>query len=526
MGWDMKKGQRETFIKGAMILTFAGILSRGIGALYRIPLNRMAGPETMALYQMAYPLYTMALALSTAGIPVAVAKLVSEHRARGDANGAFNTVRVALIVLGILSGIVTAIIILLSPYYGKYIAKTTDSVLPVMAISPAIFFVSVMAVYRGYFQGIQNMTPYALSQILEQVVRVITALCALFFLGQNEVIIASIITLGPSTGSLIGLIYISCIFNREKKRLMEEGLLLKPKANLSVFWDIMYLAYPIILGSLIIPAMNMVDVAVTNGQLLKIPGMTEQNMKMLFGYLTSYAGTLIHIPTVITIGVAVTLVPAISHSIAVNNWIDVKGKILSSFKFTSLIAFPSAFGLIALAVPINLLLFNDAKGAIPLRVLALAIPFITLNQTATSILHGMGKTFVPVRNMIIAVTIKLIVNYLLTPIPAINIQGAAMGTVAGFASASLLNTLTIIKNTGVKIPLDKSIFKPALASALMGITVTLAFRLFSFYFGNGISTFLTIVLGMVVYLAMVILFKIVTREEIKSLPYLRKLIRE
>lgn len=509
-------------LKGAMVLTFAGILSRGLGALYRIPLNRLAGPEIMALDQMVYPIYTTALAISTAGIPVAVAKLVADRKISGDIKGSLDIVRISTVLLGFLSGIVTIILIISAPLYGRLIAKTQDVILPVIAISPAVFFVSVMAVYRGFFQGMEKMLPYALSQIFEQIFRVITALTALFFIGsQSNIFIASLITLGPTVGSFIGLMVIWVCYRRFIWK-MEIHRCSRNVNTGKILIELVSLAYPIIIGNIIIPVMNLIDVAITNGQLHKIPGITGEEVRILFGYLTSYAGSLIYIPTVITMGIAISMVPTIAKSQGLKDWKSLGRKISSALKATALVSYPAAVGLLVMAEPINVLLFNDRGATLPLMVLSIGIPFITLNQTATSILHGLGKTKVPVVSILFGVMVKLTTNYFLTPIPQINILGAAFGTVLGFGVAAALNLSYIIRHIKAKLPADTLIIKPLLSSVIMGLSVYIIYFLLSAFLDLNIATIIAIAFGGIIYVLMVLSLKIFSKEEYAMLPFINK----
>ena len=212
--------QKKSFIKGALILSAAGILSKILGAVYRIPFARIVEGEGLGIYQMAYPFYTLILAVSTAGIPLAVSKLISERECQGDYDGVRKVFRLSLIALTAFGILASGLLFLSADWISINILKEPRAALSLKAIAPAILFTSVIANFRGFFQGHQRMTPTAISQVLEQFVRVGTVFIATWFLLDKGLeLTAAGASFGASTGSFAALVVIILIymFSRERK---------------------------------------------------------------------------------------------------------------------------------------------------------------------------------------------------------------------------------------------------------------------------------------------------------------------
>ena len=495
-----------SFLKGAAILTLAGIVSKLLGALYRIPFFRVVGSEGMGLYQMAYPLYTILLAVSSAGIPVAVSKLVSENLVYRNFTGIRKTFTVSLIFTGILSGVQSILLYKSAGYLASQIFHVPKAVYSIQAIAPAVFFVGLMSVFRGYFQGFQEMKPTALSQVLEQFVRVGTVLAGAYvFMPVGIEFASAAATFGAVTGGFGGFLFLTGLYFFRPYFKITPSDCLGPAKNyfhgvLGVVHRITVLALPVSLGGLILPIMQTLDAVTVPGR-LQLAGYTVARSSELYGELTGAAITLINLPTVLTVSLAASIVPSISRGLERRCFSDVKRQISASIEITFLICIPAAVGLIILARPICGLLFKCPEAGLPLIFLAPATVFLGLHQTTTGILQGMGKNFLPVINLVMGAIVKLILNYTLTAVPQIGIVGAAAGTVAGFLVSSYMNYIFIRSFLGWTADYRKVLLKPLFAATIMAVGVYFTFSETTIVLGSGWATVIAVLSGAILYFA-------------------------
>lgn len=527
----MSKGQ--SFIKGAAILGVAGALVKILGAIYRIPLSNIIMDEGIGYYQTAYPFYILLLTLSTAGIPVAIAKLVSEKRALGDYRNAQKIFKVALVGL-FFGGVVTSLIVALGSRKIVEYLGNPNAYYALVALVPALFFVPIMGAFRGFFQGRQSMVPTALSQVIEQLFRIVTGLGLTYLLlGYGIPIAAGGASFGGSTGAIAGTAVIMFIYFKHRKTLKDEIELSEIKVEYPVqriVRDLLMIAVPITMGSAISPTMDTIDAALVLRRLQHI-GYTVDMANRLYGHLKGMAQTLINLPQVFSMAIAMSLVPAISDAKARKAKGEVVDLITSGIRITLLIGLPAAFGLFVLAEPIiALLYYNNTAEAISsigtlLSYLAFGVIFLTLVQTLTAMIQGLGKPFVPVKNLLIGAIAKIILTFVLTGIPAINIKGAAISTVTAYGVAALLDLRYIIKVEKIKLNLKNIIAKPLVSAIGMGVMARITYQILVGALGNSKATLLGVGVGALVYFSLLLFTGAITREDLELIPKGKKLAR-
>ncbi len=518
----------SSFLKGAFILSLAGIIAKIMGFGYRIILSRILGDEGIGLYQMAYPIYTTLLVVSRSGIPIALAKLISDRIARDQRKAAFKIFivgRKLSIFVGLFFSILMAVM-----------AKPLVNILnwdprafyAVIALSPAIFFVSIMATYRGFFQGLQNMVPTAYSQVLEQLVRMITMIGLVYYLIRYGLgYAAGGATFGAVTGSIAGLLLLLKIYSNKKTEIftfIKSGSIETIK-TFKIVKDIAYLGIPITLGALVQPLMNLVDAAIVPNR-LQIAGFSIEAASQLYGRLAGMAMVLVNFPTIITVALAASLVPAISEAFAQDKNQLIKRRTETALRLTILIGLPSAAGLFILAEPLTSVIFNNAQAAVPLRIVAWGVFFIAIQQSTSGIIQGIGKTKIPARNLFIGAIVNAFINYYLTALPAFGIKGASIGTVTGFAVAAILNLISLKYYTDFRIKVKQFIIKPIITVSLMITFTHFGFNIINNYLTNlglstayALSTFAIVFLAVIVYLVLLILFKEIKYNDFKMIPY-------
>jgi stage V sporulation protein B len=514
---------KQSFLGGAMILALAGFFSKALGAAYRIPLYPLLGREGMGLFQMAYPAYGLVLVLSTTGINVAVSKVVAERVAVGDEAGAWRAFRLSLGLLAALGLIFSIALTLAAGPLATLVARDARARLSIVCVAPAIFFVSVMAAYRGLFQGLQRMTPTALSQVIEQLVRVATMLSLAALLRPRGVEYASAgATFGAVTGAIAGLGYLGFVYWRDLPALRRSYRRYAGSDRpLQTVSRIVTLAVPVSMASGVLGIMQFLDLALVPAR-LRVAGLVGEQVTALYGQLSGGALPLVNMPTVLTAALQISLVPAISEALVGKAWHRVRERARTALRVTFLLMVPAVVGLHTLSREIPELLFGDPGVGIPLAAMSAGTLFLALQQASSGILQGLGDMTVPVRNLALGALAKAVVTYSLTAMPALAIRGAAFGTVAGFLVAASLNLTAVSGRLGATVlaPVDM-VVKPGVAAAAMGVVVRLLYdRLILVPTGRLLALTGSIGVGMVVYGLAVLLLGAVHASDLELVPVL------
>ncbi|NLY54454.1 MAG: polysaccharide biosynthesis protein [Firmicutes bacterium] len=521
----MKDRDDNRFIKNAAILTVAGIFVRALGAVYRIPLARFAGAEITGLYQMAYPIYSALLAISTSGPPIAIAKMVAERVARNRYRAAQRIFQISILTLGVVGLLSTIVLMLASPYLVSHVLEDERALGALLAMGPAIFLIALVSGMRGYFQGLQQMVPYAISQIAEQVVRVGVALglgLYLLSMGQAPGVVAAGISSGVTFGGLAALLVLIFAYIRLKRRLAVKWRR-ETRAGESgrrIVRELAALAIPITIGGIVLPLMQLIDAAVVPRRLL-VAGFTQSEATALYGQLSGMATPLINLPQMFTVALVASLVPSIAGAMSLGQRHLVQSRSALALKLAMLINLPAAVGLSVLATPIGILLYGKESGAgvgYPLSVLAFVVAFLALQQTTTGVLQGLGRTHIPVVNLFFGALAKLTSTYFLTAIPVLNIRGSALSTVIGFAVSSALNYRAMRWVAGVKIPIGQTFIRPSLAAAGMGVVAVYSYRWFASSVSGNIATLLAVMVAAAFYGVLVLVTGSITARELAFIP--------
>jgi len=516
--------EQKSFFRGALILSIAGIISKLLGAIYRIPFARFVGDEGVGLYQMAYPFYTMILAVSTAGVPLAISKLIAERHYRKDETGIQRVFWLSMGILLITGTLASFGLYFSADFIANNILKEPRAALCLKAIAPAILFTAAMSTLRGYFQGFQTMTPTALSQVFEQIVRVTTVFLATFYLLPLGVEYAAAgATFGAASGGFAGLILLSLIYvwSRHKKRriYLQDKFIGKRESSLEIIKQILYLAIPISIGGLVLPLMQTMDTFLVPLR-LQAAGFTTQEATSLYGQLSGMAGAIINLPFIITTALAASLVPAVADSLASGRVTTIRGKFSSAMLIALIIVLPASVGLFVLAKPICQLLYNEPAAGIPLAWLAPTVLAVGIYQTSTGTLQGLGKPIIPVVSLLVGAIIKGGLTFTLTALPSMGIKGAALATVVGFMAAALRNLYIVTKIVGVQwFRFKDHLLKPGLAVTIMGISVVGCFnKLLSIGIRQEISTLAAISLGASIYFIVLLAIGGIKAQDIKKIP--------
>ena len=527
---------RGKFIKGAAVLAAAGLFTKVLGAVFRIPLTGLIGADGLSYYNVAYAVYSALVVMSTAGLPIAISRMVSEHMARKEYRYAHKIFRVSLIVMLII-GAVSFIPTFFGADLIAHIVRNDKAALGLRAIAPALIFVPLFSSFRGYFNGRQNMVPTAVSEMSEQFVRVVTGLSLAYILmPKGAEYAAAGATFGASAGAFAGLLVIWLIFTFNKALTYDDLAAgsQNEDSSLTIAKELLVISIPIIIGSEMMPIMNLIDSGIIM-RVLQESGWTLEESRYMFGLL-GYCSPLIALPWIVTQAVGVSMVPAVSRAYGLGNMDEVHEHIRLGYRTTMIIGMPCALGMAVLALPILQLLYwtrpEECEDAAPLlAVMAFSIILSSNMQASTSVLQAVGKQMIPVRNLFIGCIGKFIITYLLLRVHSINIMGACIGTLTAYFIAMFLNELAVKKYTGVTIDYVQTYVKPAIATAVMSVTAIGVHRagmaLFGSYgkAGAAVSTMLAVMIAALVYVIMVFAIKAITVDELQDLPAGDKLAR-
>lgn len=516
--------EKKSFVQGAAILAVAGLIVKFIGAVYRVPLGNALGVQGMEYYEVVYPFYSALLVISSAGLPTAISKLVSERLTLGDQRGAKNVFRIALRVLfGI--GIVTTLLMYIGSNALAGMTVLPDASLSFKALSPALFFVSVMCAYRGYLQGMQMMTGTAISQVVEQVGKLVIGLTlANLWMPQGPQYAAMGALIGVAVSELLALIVVALFYLRQRKKF-QVRISSNPQTPTSkvLLRSLFSVAIPVTIGASIMPLTGIVDVSLIKSTLMDL-GFTEAAAGGAFTMLRSYVTPLINMPAVLTMALAMSLVPAISSRMVEKDYKGIRSALRTSMKLAMLIGTPCAIGLFVLGKPIIGMLFsvlNETELTLAAELMCTAsigVIFLSLVQTLTGALQGLGKPNVPVVNLIFGGILKVITMLTLMRIPHINIQGAAVSTVICYAAAAILDAVYIVRKTSLRLNLWDVFGKPIFASLIMGGAIYFLFPLLSSRVSETLATLATVGAAVVIYVILAIVLRMLNEDDLTFMP--------
>ncbi len=524
----------STFVRGAAILAAAGVVVRLMGAALRIVLASpvFLGDKGIGLYQMAYPIFSTLLTVSTAGIPVAISKLVAENLALSNYKQAFRVFRFALVILTFSGLVITAAMLGGAGFIARVIIKQPRAYYSLVAISPAIFFVTVMSVFRGFFQGRQKMLPTAISQLVEQLGRVAASVyLVITLLPRGLEFAAAGASFGAVIGSILGLTVLLFMFlgDRPKYKELELGSSSPGGEGFKkIVSQIFRLAVPITLGSLIMQLFNLIDLAVVTRR-LQAAGFSVERATALYGQLTGMAGSVIYFPNVVVIALGVSLVPAISEALARKSFKLITGRTSLAVKITVLFSLPAAVGLYTLSTPITVLLFTAeaVEAAAPLAVLSWSVIALSLYITSTNIMQGLGRPAIPVLNMVYGGLVKGALCWMLTANPSWNVMGSAAASLIGLAVAAIANLYYLARLTGWRFRTPDLVLWPGISVVVMAAVVHVMYRglfwlsrLLRFAPGaaNGVAVLGAIAAGVAGYGLSLLLSGGVNREDLSLIP--------
>ena len=535
MGTEKKKREGAFLVQGA-ILASAGIITKIIGVIYRIPLINIMGDQGQAYYGIAFEIYAIALLLTSYSLPLAVSKLVSARVAKGERRNAFRVFKAALI-FAITAGTAIGLIVFFgSDFIAGKIMAMEPSKYALRVLAPCLLVVAVMGVIRGYFQGLGTMLPTAISQILEQIVNAVVSVVGasyLFEFGKKaaetkakEYLPAAYGaaggTLGTLCGAIAGLLFLAFVFFAYRKiikRQLRRDHSRYQESYSDIFTVLFYTITPVILSTAVYQSTKILDAGIFSN-IMDVQGMAKEKYETLWGMYTGKFNTLVNVPLAIANAVGASVIPSLTAAVTSGNRKLVYSKIQLATRFTMIISIPSMVGCMVLARPVLDLLFSG-NNKVPTLLLitgSVTIVFYSLSTITNAMLQGVNRMTIPIRNAAISLVIHLVALFIMLVAFKMNIFAVIGGTIVFSFSMCVLNQRALHREIGYKQEKMKTFVIPLMASIIMGVVALISQMILEIILPPKIATVLTLLVAVIVYGVALLLLGGLTEEEILAMP--------
>lgn len=515
--------KKQSFLQGALLLILAGLINRVIGFVLRILIVRLIGDEGLGLFQRIFPFFMTLLLISTAGFPLAISKMIPERLAGNDNRGAFRLLKISLAFILCISTIVVIISSFSVDFISTKLYNDIRLNIVLLAILPAVLISAVASCFKGFFQGMQTMTPTSLSQIIEQVSRAAATLLLLKLIRFPGIHYRSAgIALGITIGELCGLLLLMVIFFNNLSNGFSPAISKLEKDNesrhiydyISDFKEMACLAVPVTIGRIINSLMISAEAILIPRKLVS-RGFSITEATSLYGQLSGMVEQVIFLPTIITSALTTSLIPAISHAMARNRLEKIRANYQETIRISCYLGFPITIIFHRLGSNICDLLFGYPQAGRLLAVMAFSSTFIYYLQVSQGMLNGLGKPHLALINMGIGSMIKILGIFLLTDrFPGI--FGAAISICLGVCLSALLNYIVIGNQFGYMVDIKNTYLKPLICSIILYYSSGIVEKMISrSSLHTKMESLVIIIILMLIYLLLMILFRAITKDDLK-----------
>ncbi len=519
----------EGFLRGALVLTVTGLVVKLMGALYNPAIVRIfarfdghEGNLGKALVGIPAVTYLIISSFSSNGFNIAVSRLVASRLARDDQGSALRAFRWSLQFMLAVGLLAAAGLYLAAPWLAES-RGAPEAVAGYRAIAPAVFIVSVVCAFRGLFSGMQEQTPTGISQIFEQGLRIVTGIALVALLAPRAVSVgAAGANFAAVAGTGAAAIYLAWLYRR--RSIGSEAV--PPPRRAESPWrllgELVALAVPVAVIGAYWPLIMEADNAMVLPQ-LQAGGMTREVALDFLGRLQN-AFAIIGFPQLVSTGVYVALVPAVAGALAAGSLENARAAVATAYKLTLAVALPSAVGLALLARPVYGIVFGTTRGGEVLPALAMAVPFLMLQQASAGVLQGAGREWLTARNLLLGVVVKVGLNFWWAALPTggdpvLAVRGAAHATTAGLAVTTLLNLWDVQRTLRAGFHFTALVLRPAAATAAMGLVVALVFApLAGLLHSTVLAALVCIGLGTLVYGAVLLRLGGLSASDLERVP--------
>ena len=564
--------KKQNFLQGALILSAAAIIVKVIGAVYKIPLMNIIGGEGFGYYNTAYTIFTPLYTIATAGIPVAVARMVYECVTLGryrDVRRIFQISMTCFLVTGTAGSL---IMLFGSKFLASTVCNNPGATLAVIMLSPAVFFLCMTSAYRGYYQGLRNMYPTAISQIIEAVVKVLVGLSLTLvvmnwgiaeynkngsFYGIDlgisseglsaasavAPIAAAAAIGGVMISTMVGMLYMMLHYRLRGDGITQAELYDAPEAQprSALLNTLITISIPVCLATLSTNITNLIDLVSLMSRMeyairldhLTVLGMYEGLLpaelgldglpNYLYGVYSGMPVTLFNLVPAIATTFGTAALPSVAAAWTSHNRHRIKASIDTVLRLTTIVAIPAGFGLSVLAKEILTLLYpmrlTEVEIAAPLlKVMGITVVFVCTCASCHSILQGIGKERLPLFFMLAGAGVKLAVNYIFVAIPSLNIQAAPYGSLICYILIMIMDIAAINRSARIRVNLYAVFIKPLFAGALCAAGAKFAYVFGNIFLSDNLSTVFAIGIAVIIYGVTMLLIKGITKKDFLMIP--------
>lgn len=520
----MSQKTKRNFLGGAAILTAALALVKIIGFIYKIPLTSILEGDGFGYYNDAYQVYSLLFVISTGGIPVAIAKMISESNAVGRIDEPKKILSIALKAFSVIGLFGTLVLILGAKWFAEVVVKTPQSAISIIAVAPAIFFVSLGSAFKGYFQGYKNMTPTAVFQVIEALTKllgfvIVFVLMGLGYTNRPDVLACGAI-LGVTLGSFTSTVYmfIRFYFGKEEIDVTVQNPIAS-RSNGVLFRAMLKIAVPVTISASVMSITSLLDMIFVKNSLIA-SGLTAADANFVYGSYSGCCYSLFNLPPTITQTIGISVLPFISALFSKGEIKEAHKNMDSSMRMVSIIAAPCAIGLSLFAHPILSLVYSRIPKEVSIAapafaILALGIYLVAVVYPTNLFLQACGKASVPMISMFAGAVLKIIINVVLVSNPSVRINGAPFGTLACYGAILLINLIMLYKHQKYR-PQVVSVFVKPIIAAL--VSVGGARVLYEILGGGKLITLACIGVAGVLYVVLILMFKTLEKFDVLLLP--------
>jgi len=525
----------SNFIVQGGILAAAGVISRFIGLIYRVPMQRTIGDAGMGYYAAAFQIYSIMLLISSYSLPVAVSKLVAGNIGRGEYKNAKRIYKCSLVFACITGGITCLLVFFGADFLAGTLMSLPKSAVALRVLAPTLLVVAIMGVMRGYFQGMGTMMPTATSQLVEQVINAVVSVLAAVYLFDYGSKVSLLLrddeyaaaygaaggTMGTSAGALAGLLVLAIIY-----LLTRRDINLKARRDntkyvdgfLKVFISLVLTVLPVILSTTIYNISDTLDQGIFN-YTMDQKGLGDLRAAYWGIYSTKYK-VLTNVPVALASAVCSSMMPSLTACMGRGDYKLAKRKVSLAMRFTMILAIPCSVGLAVLGKPIIGILFKGEVDmpAMLLKVGSVAVVFYSMSTLSNGVLQGIDKLNVPVKNAAIALVIHLAILYISLDKLNMGLYGVVFACVMFAFIMCVLNWLSIKKYMHYKQEIGRTFGIPLIASGVMGIAIWLINFLLCKSLSSVIALIISIASGIVIYFILLIKLGGVNEKEIRAFP--------
>lgn len=513
---------------GAAILTIGVVIMKILGAIYKIPLGSILGDYGYGIFIATYTVYNIFFTLSTAGMPVALSRLIAEADANRRMKQKEKTFKAALATFAVIGVIFSAVMFFGNEWLAEHYLYKSEAALSVRAMSPAILLVCLVSAYRGYCQGNGNMIPTTVDEVLEVLFKVISGLIIAGILvktGHDLSEASAGAILGVSVGSVISLLYMIIYRKRNYSDAdAEYAADEETDSAKEIVKSILRIGIPISIGASIMAILTSLDPGICQSR-LEAAGYSEYSAGVLYG-IYAKVQTLFNLPAAFMTPLTISIVPAVAAAVAMGNHDEASKNSEDAMRIASVISMPMGAGLAVLSFPIVNVLYPNSNAAGPglLSIMGIASFFVCIVLMENAILQASGKERLPMYAMVSGSVVKIIINYFIIANPDINIYGAPIGTLIGYLWMAVMDYIFIRKALGMKMSLVNVLGKPLLCSAVMGAFAWGVYSVAVRWVGTEakigmlICMAVAVVVAIAIYLVTSILFRTVTNDDMKLIP--------